>query len=189
VLIGGPSFLPSYHGQRGIQRKNQKLDRHFTLFAPAPCPTEVGSKGARGGCTKAERLFIPGPEGKLEALLEFEPRARVRAVAIVCHPHPLYGGTMHNKVVHRAAKAALQAGLPVLRFNFRGVTNPKLIVQGTEDIFGTRGQVEELFASLAQPKRLHWVEGADHFFTGKLNAVQTAVRCFLQEVAAPPRAE
>jgi hypothetical protein len=119
VLIGGPSFLPSYHSQRGIQRKNQNLDRHFTLFAPAPCPTEVGSTGARGGCTKAERLFIPGPEGKVEALLEFEPRTRPRTVAIVCHPHPLYGGTMHNKVVHRAAKAALQAGLPVLRFNFR----------------------------------------------------------------------
>ena len=45
----------------------------------------------------------------------------MRATAIVCHPHPLFGGTMHSKVVYRAAKAAIQAGLPTLRFNFRSV--------------------------------------------------------------------
>lgn len=73
------------------------------------------------GSTRIERLFIPGPAGRLEALLEFDPAARPAAAAVVCHPHPLFGGTMHNKVVYRAAKAALEAGLSSLRFNFRGV--------------------------------------------------------------------
>ena len=54
-------------------------------------------------------------------MLEWDPRAKPRLAAVVCHPHPLHGGTMHNKVVFRAAKAASQAGLPTLRFNFRGV--------------------------------------------------------------------
>lgn len=76
---------------------------------------------SRGGATKAERLFIPGPAGRLEALLEYVPGQKARAAAIVCHPHPLFGGTMHSKVVYRAAKAAITAGLPTLRFNFRSV--------------------------------------------------------------------
>lgn len=52
--------------------------------------------------------------------MEWIPEVPPRHVALVCHPHPLYGGTMHNKVVFRAAKAALLLGLPTLRFNFRG---------------------------------------------------------------------
>ena len=52
--------------------------------------------------------------------MEWNPQVTPRHVALVCHPHPLYGGTMHNKVVFRAAKAALLSGLPTLRFNFRG---------------------------------------------------------------------
>jgi len=200
--------------------------------------------------------MIPGAAGPLEALLEWEPqRPDFPARALVCHPHPEYGGTMHNKVVFRAAKAALQAGLPTLRFNFRGVgksqgsydggpgeqedvraaldflasrypekpvclmgfsfgawvglavgagdprvmalvglgvpvgTNdlsflgqvqkPKLIVQGSEDEFGPRAQMEAFYASLPEPKRLHFVAGADHFFTGKLDEVQPVVREFL----------
>ena len=54
-------------------------------------------------------------------MLEWDPEGKPGIAAVVCHPHPLYGGTMHNKVVFRAAKAAVQAGLPTLRFNFRGV--------------------------------------------------------------------
>jgi alpha/beta superfamily hydrolase len=54
-------------------------------------------------------------------MLEWDPQGKLRFAAVVCHPHPLHGGTMHNKVVFRAAKAAWQAGLPTLRFNFRGV--------------------------------------------------------------------
>ncbi|MGA3323797.1 MAG: alpha/beta family hydrolase [Terriglobia bacterium] len=190
--------------------------------------------------------------------MEWNPQVTPRHVALVCHPHPLYGGTMHNKVVFRAAKAALLLGLPTLRFNFRGagrskgtfaggageredvraaldylaahfpglpvclmgfsfgswvglavgatdsrvstlvglglpvdslnfdflrnVRKPKLIVQGTRDEFGPAAQVVELYDSLAEPKQIHWVQGADHFFAGKLDEVQEALRQFLSPI-------
>ena len=67
-------------------------------------------------------LFLDGPAGRLEALLWTPPpSAASRFAAVVCHPHPLFGGTMHNKVVYQAAKSLSALGLPVLRFNFRGV--------------------------------------------------------------------
>ena len=185
-----------------------------------------------------------------------------RFAALVCHPHPLYGGTMHNKVVFRAAKAATQVGLPALRFNFRGVgkstgsyshgigevedvraaldflaarfpvapvcligfsfgagvglqvgasdphvavlaglgvpvavmnfdfllgvLKPKLIVQGTLDQYGPRAEVEAFYNSLAEPKQIHWVLNADHFFTGKLEEVQRVVSDFLKSLLSLP---
>jgi alpha/beta superfamily hydrolase len=66
-------------------------------------------------------LFVPASHGQLEAILK-EPAGEIRGVALVCHPHPL-GGTMHNKVVYRAAAGLVEAGLVTLRFNFRGVGN------------------------------------------------------------------
>jgi alpha/beta superfamily hydrolase len=70
---------------------------------------------------RIESLFIDGPAGKLEALLE-EPEDREPSHAVlVCHPHPQHGGTMHNKVVYRIARAMRRAGAVVLRFNYRGV--------------------------------------------------------------------
>ena len=69
----------------------------------------------------AGNLFIPAPHGRLEAILK-EPRTeKVHGVALVLHPHPLFGGTMHNKVVFRAAAALNDVGLITLRINFRGV--------------------------------------------------------------------
>ena len=65
-------------------------------------------------------LFIPAVVGQLEAILK-EPNGAAQGVALVCHPHPLGGGTMHNKVVFRAAAGLVDAGLITLRFNFRGV--------------------------------------------------------------------
>lgn len=65
-------------------------------------------------------LYIPASHGQLEAILK-EPAGTLRGVGIVCHPHPLGGGTMHNKVVFRAAAGLMDAGLTTLRFNFRGV--------------------------------------------------------------------
>jgi len=69
----------------------------------------------------SQSLFLDGPAGKLEAILwtpaDGEPAPMA---AVVCHPHPLFGGTMHNKVVYQAAKALDALGLAVLRFNFRG---------------------------------------------------------------------
>ena len=68
------------------------------------------------------KFFIPGPAGRLEALV-WEPQhaTPARAAAVVCHPHPLAGGTMDNNVVFRTARGLQSAGLSVLRFNFRGV--------------------------------------------------------------------
>jgi alpha/beta superfamily hydrolase len=66
-------------------------------------------------------LFIDGTAGRLEALLWTVAGSHPPLAALVCHPHPLFGGTMHNKVVYQAAKALHECGAPVLRFNFRGV--------------------------------------------------------------------
>ena len=65
-------------------------------------------------------MKIPVSHGHLEAALR-EPRGEVQGGAVFCHPHPLYGGTMHTKAVYRAAEALNAAGLRTLRFNFRGV--------------------------------------------------------------------
>jgi alpha/beta superfamily hydrolase len=66
-------------------------------------------------------VFVPGPAGRLEALLWTPARPNPPVGAVVCHPHPLFSGTMHNKVVYQVARTLDRLGLPVLRFNFRGV--------------------------------------------------------------------
>ena len=70
---------------------------------------------------KIESLFLDGPAGRLEALLEVPEDGEPREAALVCHPHPRHGGTMHNKVVYRIARGLRSAGAVVLRFNYRGV--------------------------------------------------------------------
>jgi alpha/beta superfamily hydrolase len=73
---------------------------------------------------KSSRLVavtIQGPAGPLEALLQERDAHDHALTALVCHPHPLYGGTLHNKVVHRVASTLHALGAAVLRFNFRGV--------------------------------------------------------------------
>ncbi|HET6282749.1 MAG TPA: alpha/beta fold hydrolase [Polyangia bacterium] len=67
------------------------------------------------------RIRIPVSHGALEAVLKESADGSPRAAAVLCHPHPLHGGTMNNNVVYRAGKAMNDAGLAVLRFNFRGV--------------------------------------------------------------------
>ena len=72
---------------------------------------------------RAERVRIAGPAGEIEALLEMpaegvEPYDRF---GVVCHPHPLYGGTLDNKVVYTLARAFVERSVPAIRFNFRGV--------------------------------------------------------------------
>lgn len=92
---------------------------------------------------RIESLFVKGPVGRLEALLE-EPEDRdpVEA-ALVCHPHPQYGGTMHNKVVHRLARGLRRAGAAVLRFNYRGVN----LSEGSYD--NGHGEVEDARSALS----------------------------------------
>src|SRR5512142_3205377 len=71
------------------------------------------------GAGAIRSLFLDGPTGQLEAILNVG-RVNATHAALVCHPHPLYGGTMHNKVVFHAMKALNRFGFPALRFNFRG---------------------------------------------------------------------
>ena len=69
----------------------------------------------------SQNLFLEGPAGHLEAILWTPVRSESPLLAaVICHPHPLFGGTMHNKVVYNAAKTMDALGIPVLRFNFRG---------------------------------------------------------------------
>ncbi|MCC7156121.1 MAG: alpha/beta fold hydrolase [Bryobacterales bacterium] len=92
---------------------------------------------------RIETVSIAGPAGRLEGLLE-EPGGRDPAMAaVVCHPHPLHGGTMHNKVVYRIARGLRRAGAVVLRFNFRGVN----LSEGAHD--GGTGEIEDARAALA----------------------------------------
>src|SRR2546430_13087246 len=90
----------------------------------------------------AGNLFIPVAHGRLEAILKEASAQAVTGVALVLHPHPLFGGTMHNKVVFRAAAALNDAGLVVLRINFRGVG------QSTGKHDEGRGEREDVRAGL-----------------------------------------
>jgi uncharacterized protein len=69
----------------------------------------------------SERAALAGPAGALEVLIDVPSAADGARVAIICHPHPVYGGTMTNKVVHMLAKSFNEFGVPAVRFNFRGV--------------------------------------------------------------------
>lgn len=210
-------------------------------------------------------LFLQGPAGRLEALLNAGAEGATHA-ALVCHPHPLFGGTLHNKVVFHTMKALNGFGFPVLRFNFRGAglshgehdhgngevedvrsaldwldgefhlpmifagfsfgaavglraacsdrrvraligvgvpavpvaadaeaprvytfdflsdcVRPKLFVSGGRDQFGPRAKLEELVRSAAEPKKLVVIEGADHFFEGRLRELREAIEGWVRE--------
>jgi len=94
-------------------------------------------------------FFLSGPAGRLEALLN-EGAPNATHAALVCHPHPVYGGTMHNKVVFHAMKALNGFGFPALRFNFRGTG----LSEGKHD--HGRGEIEDVRAAL------DWLEGEFH---------------------------
>jgi alpha/beta superfamily hydrolase len=209
---------------------------------------------------------LAGPSGRLEAILN-EGSADAPFAALVCHPHPHGGGTMHNKVVYHAMKVlndpAWGFALPVLRFNFRGAglsqglhhgklesedvlaamdwlvneynlplvvagfsfgaamalmaccgmaesrasvralialglptqaegreykyrflsgcTVPKLFLSGDHDEYAPGAQLAEVVDSAEEPKLLLNIIGADHFFTGQLEAMQQALRGWLKE--------
>jgi uncharacterized protein len=99
---------------------------------------------------RIESFFVDGPAGRLEAILE-EPEGpgghSVREAALVCHPHPLHGGTLHNKVVHRLARGLRRSGCAVLRFNFRGVN----LSAGSHD--DGQGEVEDARACMLELRR------------------------------------
>ena len=91
-------------------------------------------------------FFLDGPAGRLEALLNTGSASPTHA-ALVCHPHPVFGGTMHNKVVFHTMKALNSFGFPVLRFNFRGAG----LSEGQHD--HGEGEVDDVRAAL------EWLEG------------------------------
>jgi uncharacterized protein len=91
--------------------------------------------------TQIRSLFLEGPARHLEALLNQGAETATHA-ALVCHPHPMFGGTLHNKVVFHTMKALNGFGFPVLRFNFRGAG----LSQGAHD--EGRGEVEDVRAGL-----------------------------------------
>ena len=96
---------------------------------------------------RIESFFVAGPAGRIETMVEEpEDTAPVEA-ALVCHPHPQHGGTMHNKVVHRLARGLRKTGIAVMRFNFRGVNL-------SEGAYGHgRGETEDARAVLAELRR------------------------------------
>jgi len=208
---------------------------------------------------------LEGPAGNLEALLNVGAENATHA-ALVCHPHPLFGGTLHNKVVFHTMKALHSFGFPVLRFNFRGTglsqgehdhgvgevddvrtaldwldsefrlplifagfsfgaavgmraactdarvqamigagtpvapvaadseeprvytydflhecRQPKLLISGARDQFGPRAKLEALVNSIPEPKKLVIIEGADHFFEGRLRELRDAIEAWAKE--------
>lgn len=92
---------------------------------------------------KIESLFIPGPVGRLEAIIEEPEDESPHEAVLVCHPHPRHGGTMHNKVVYRIARGVRRAGAVALRFNYRGVN----LSEGKYD--DGIGELEDAHAALA----------------------------------------
>jgi uncharacterized protein len=221
----------------------------------------MGCTAMNAHTSSIRSLFLDGPAGRLEALLNAGAENATHA-ALVAHPHPLYGGTLHNKVVFHTMKALNSFGYPVLRFNFRGAglshgehdhgdgevedvhtalnwmerefhlplifagfsfgaavglraacpnarvealiglglpvaaiddrvydfeflqscAKPKLFVSGDRDQFGPRAKLEAVAQALPEPKKLVIIEGADHFFEGRLRELRETIEAWIKEV-------
>ncbi|MDE3197180.1 MAG: hypothetical protein KGN84_12595 [Acidobacteriota bacterium] len=128
---------------------------------------------------RIESLFIAGPAGRLEALLEEPEQGAPTEAALVCHPHPLFGGTMHNKVVYRAARGLRKSGSVVLRFNFRGVN----LSEGTHD--EGHGEVEDARAALAELRGRY--PGLPYAIAGFSFGSRVGLRLGCKLSADPPR--
>lgn len=120
---------------------------------------------------RTERLFIDGPAGRLEAILELSAEQIPVGSVVVCHPHPQHGGTMHNKVAHTLARAFVHAGFSALRFNFRGTEYS----DGEFDA-GT-GELEDALAAInwlraRNPQLPLWIAG---FSFGAAIAIKAAM--------------
>ena len=93
--------------------------------------------------SQTRRLQMPGPAGTVEVLHDLPMDGSAKGTAVIAHPHPLFGGTMENKVVQTMARAFVQSGWSALRFNFRGVGAS----QGVHD--EGRGELEDMLALVA----------------------------------------
>jgi uncharacterized protein len=136
--------------------------------------------------TRAETLSIAGPAGALETRLEFpdDAPASPRVFGVACHPHPLFGGTMDNKVTHVIARSMMECGAPTFRFNFRGVgTSGGAFDNG-------RGEADDLAAVVAEGRRRFpgaalWLGGFSFGAFVALRAAQTLSPSKLVAVAPP----
>jgi hypothetical protein len=124
---------------------------------------------------RAERVSIAGPAGDIEALVEM-PAGQLDAgsarFGVVCHPHPLYGGTLDNKVVYTLARAFVELGVPSIRFNFRGVGS------SVGEYDEGRGETEDALAVIARGREL-W-PGASLWLGGFSFGGAVAVRAAAQ---------
>ena len=120
---------------------------------------------------QSQKISIRGPVGELEAILESPGDAEINGVAVVCHPHPQHGGTMHNKVAHTLARSFVRSNFAVLRFNFRGT-------EGSEGVYDNGvGELDDALAALAWIRQQKvegplWLAG---FSFGAAIAVRAAV--------------
>ena len=113
---------------------------------------------AGGQPSRLVPLMLAGPAGPLEALLQERDAHDHDLTAVICHPHPLFGGTMHNKVVHRTASVLLGLGAAVLRFNFRGVgRSAGAFDRGEGELADARAALE--FLRERYPTARRWVAG------------------------------
>ena len=120
-----------------------------------------------------QQFTIEGPAGGLEALLESPQDAEPVALAVVCHPHPVHGGTMQNKVAHTLARSFLGVGAAALRFNFRGVGKSDGVFDNGE------GEVADVLAAVGwlrgqAPELPLWLSG---FSFGAAMAIKAAASC------------
>jgi len=123
-----------------------------------------------GKIPDSEDLQIKGPGGELEALLEMPADAALHGVAVVCHPHPVHGGTMQNKVVHSLARALISQDFATLRFNFRGVgRSGGVFDEGDGELQDTLAAME--WARFRFPDMPLWVAG---FSFGGAMAIRAA---------------
>lgn len=118
-----------------------------------------------------EKLFIDGPAGRLEAVIERPGEGALEGCAVVCHPHPQHGGTMHNKVVHTLVRAFVRSGYEALRFNFRGTE------QSDGEYDAGNGELDDALAVVEWMRARHasyplWLAG---FSFGAAVAVKAAV--------------
>ena len=119
-----------------------------------------------------EKLFIDGPVGPLQSALDRPREGALAGCAVVCHPHPQHGGTMHNKVAHTLARAFVRSGFEVLRFNFRGTE------QSAGHFDNGAGELDDALAAIDFMRARHassplWLAG---FSFGAAIAVKAAVR-------------
>jgi len=261
---GGQALLASHQASSHDEGRGAHAVCLANLVSSVPCNTLPIEQDFRTGAIRT--FTLSGPAGPLEAVLN-QGAPNARFAALLCHPHPLGGGNLHNKVVYRAMKVLNDPvwGLscPVLRFNFRGtglsegahdgiaetgdvqagmdwlerefrlplivagfsfgaamallaccepvskhhdaralvalglpttapgpayqysflknLTTPKLFLSGDRDQFAPAGQLTQVAASAAAPKRLILIPGADHFFTNQLQPMQRALAGWLKE--------